>query len=110
MAEAKVLCFTVPRVRDPADEVVPIAGVAGPPSTRSSTVRIAMLSNAVPVTLSGDNTPLRLDGESIVMPGETVSLAGGVVVKNSFIGEAPPSFAVRLGRFQFDSIVARTEK
>src|SRR3989441_11761178 len=69
-----------------------------------------MLSNAVPVTLSRDNTLLRLDGESIVMAGGTVSLAGGVGVKNSFIGAAPASFAGRLGRVQFDSIVARAGK
>src|SRR5207245_10797213 len=95
----------------PVPEVVPRAGPEnGPPSARTTTFGVAMLSNAVPVMLSGDNTLLRLDGESIVMAGRTVSLAGGVGVKNSFIGAAPPSFAVRLGKFQFDSIVARTEK
>src|SRR2546422_8403097 len=86
-----------------------MAGVHGPPSARSSTVRIAMLSKAVPVMLRGDNTLLRLDGESIVIAGGTVSLAGGGVVKNSFIGAAAPSFAVRFDRVPFDSIVARTQ-
>src|SRR2546422_3681549 len=87
-----------------------MADVHGPPSARSSTVRIAMLSKAVPVMLRGDNTLLRLDGESIVIAGGTVSLAGGGVVKNSFIGAAAPSFAGRFGRVQFDSIVGRAEK
>src|SRR3989454_12829531 len=67
-----------------------------------------MLSNAVPVTLRGDNTLLRLAGESIVMAGGTVSLAGGVGVKNSFIGAAPAAVGGGLGRVQFASIVART--
>jgi len=69
-----------------------------------------MLSNAVPVTLTGDHTLLWLDGESMAIVGATVSLAGGFDVKNSVIAAAPASFAVRLGRFQFDSIVARSEK
>src|SRR5438046_9562483 len=95
--------------RGEVHDVVPAAGIHGPPSTRASMARIAMLSNALPRTVSVDDAELWLDGTSIVIVGGTVSLAGGVW-KNSVIAVAPRACEVSGWRRQHDSTVARGGK